>query len=289
MPLNKIEVVAVDAPLGAVVTNVDLTRELDQDTVAAIRRAWLAHHVLVFPDQPMNDDDLERFTGYMGGFGHDPFIRPIPGREHVVAIQRLANEQAPIFAENWHSDWSFQVTPPAGTCLFGITIPPQGGDTSFMNQHKALEDMPGEMRRRFEGLTAIHSAQSGYAPRGMFGDDDKEADRSMDIVVSDEAYATHNHPLVRAHNETGRPGLFSTFGYIIGIEGMPEDESRPLLTELYAWQSRPEFQYQHQWQENMLVMWDNRSVLHKANGGYDGFDRLLHRTTIADNPDCYLG
>jgi taurine dioxygenase len=285
---TQIRVQKIDAPLGAVVTDVDLTAEVDQQTMQDIRRAWLEHHVLVFPDQPMTDDDQERFTLAMGGFGDDPYIRPIPGREHIAAICRRADEKAPVFAENWHSDWSFQVTPPAGTCLFGITIPPIGGDTGFINQHKALEEMPDEMRRRLEGLTAIHSAQSGYAPRGMFGDGDREADRSMDIVVSDDAYETHNHPLVRAHNETGRPGLFSTFGYIIGIEGMPEEESRQLLTELYAWQSRPEFQYQHKWQKNMLVMWDNRSVLHKASGGYDGYDRLLHRTTIADNPDFYL-
>ena len=68
----------------------------------------------------------------------------------------------------------------------------------------------------------------------------------------------------------------------ISLEGMPEDEAKDLLLELYQWQTKSEFVYQHVWQEDMLVMWDNRSLLHKANGGYEGFERLLHRTTIAD-------
>ena len=93
--------------------------------------------------------------------------------------------------------------------------------------------------------------------------------------------ATQLHPIIREHPETGRLGVFSCIGYIIGIDGMPNDEARELLFELYAWQTRDEFVYRHQWQPNMLTMWDNRSVLHKATGGYDGHDRLLHRTTIA--------
>ena len=267
---------------GATVTGVDLTVPLDGATVAAIRSAWLEHHVLAFPDQAMSDDDLERFTVAFGGFGEDPYIAPIPGREHVIAVERRANETAPLFAENWHSDWSFQATPPAGTCLLAITVPPSGGDTLYANQHIALDAMPAELRARLEGRVAIHSARGGYAPSGTYGDADQATDRSMDIRPSDTAMATQLHPIIRAHPETGRLGLFSTIGYIIGIDGMPDDEARELLVELYQWQTRDEFQYRHVWSEQMLVMWDNRSVLHRATGGYDGHDRLLHRTTIAD-------
>lgn len=264
---------------GASVTGVDLSKPLKLEDVAAIRAAWLKHHVLAFPDQEMSDDDLERYTLAFGGFGHDPYIAPIPGRSHVIAVQRKANETAALFAENWHSDWSFQARPPAGTCLYGITIPPKGGDTLFANQHAALDAMPKAMRAKYEGKMAIHSAKRAYAPEGTYGDRDKG--RSMDIRPSREAEATQLHPLIRKHPETGREGLFSCFGYIIGIEGMSSEESTPLLTELYLWQGREEFQYRHKWRPGMLLMWDNRSVLHAATGGYDGYDRVLHRTTIA--------
>ena len=212
---------------GARVTGVDLTAPLDADTVATLRRAWLEHHVLAFPEQPMTDDDLERFTLAFGGFGEDPFIAPIAGREHVIAIKRTAHETAPLFAENWHTDWSFQARPPAGTCLFGITIPPHGGDTLYADQHRALEAMPASLRSRLDGRLAIHSARGGYAPSGTYGTADQTTDRSMDIRPSDAAMATQLHPIVRAHPETGRLGLFGCIGYVIGIDGMAEEEARP--------------------------------------------------------------
>ena len=265
---------------GANVTGLDLGAPLSAQQVAEIRAAWLEHHVLAFPDQTLSDDDQERFTVAFGGFGDDPFIAPIPGREHVIAVKRLANETSPIFAEAWHSDWSFQASPPAGTCLYGITIPPVGGDTLFANQHAALEAMPQDLRVRLEGRVAIHSAKKAYAPEGSYGEGDV-ARRSMDIRPSREAEATQLHPLIRAHPETGRLGLFSCLGYIIGIDGMSDEEALPLLLELYHWQVREQFHYRHRWQKNTLLMWDNRSVLHAATGGYDGHDRLLHRTTIA--------
>jgi len=265
---------------GATVRGLDLSQPLAPETISAIRKAWLAHHVLAFPNQRMSDDDLERFTLAFGGFGADLFIAPIPGREHIIAVERQADETSPLFAENWHSDWSFQAQPPAGTCLYGIEIPPVGGDTLFANQHAALAAMPGALRARIEGRMAVHSARRAYAPEGFYGEGDK-AKRSMDIRPSRDAEATQLHPLIRKHPETGREGLFSCFGYIVGIEGMDDAEAVPLLIELYQWQGREEFQYRHHWEPDMLLMWDNRSLLHAATGGYDGYHRLLHRTTIA--------
>lgn len=264
---------------GATVTGIDLAAPLPAATIADLRAEWLRHHVLVFPGQRLSDDDLERFTLAMGGFGEDPFIAPIPGRRHIIAVARAADETSPIFAETFHSDWSFQARPPAGTCLYGIEIPPVGGDTLFANQHLALDQMPDALRRRIEGRQAIHSAQRAYAPDGFYGDGDKA--RSMTIRPSETARATQRHDFIRAHPETGRAGLFGCLGYIIGFEGMDEAEAMPLLLELYHWQSQERFQYRHRWQRDMLAMWDNRSLLHAATGGYAGHARRLHRTTIA--------
>ncbi len=275
----SINVIPSGQACGAAITGVDLSKPLTDAQVAEIRAAWLEHHVLSFPGQDISDDDLERFTLYFGGFGHDPFFDPIGGREHIAAIRRDANEKSPLFAENWHSDWSFQEHPPAGTCLRSITIPPTGGDTLFANQHAALDVMPSDLRAKLEGKIAIHSAQLAYAPDGAYGE--KDEDRSMAIRPDESARETRLHPLIRAHPETGRLGLFSCMGYIIGFEDMTQEEALPLLQELYAWQSSDEFVYRHKWEPGMLVMWDNRSVLHCATGGYEGHDRLLHRTTIA--------
>ena len=264
---------------GARVTGLDLSQPVPDDLAAEIRAVWLEHKVLAFPDQRMDDDALEAFTLAMGGFGEDPFFDPIKGRQHIAAILREADETSPLFAENWHSDWSFLERPPAGTCLMAVDIPPHGGDTLFADQGAAFAALPEERKDYLRSLTAIHSAQLAYAPEGTYGE--KDQGRSMAIRPNESARATQTHPLVQPHPETGEECLYSTLGYIIGIEGMEQAEAFALLSELAAWQSRDAFVYRHKWEPDMLVMWDNRAVLHKATGGYEGHRRELHRTTIA--------
>ncbi|WIW94848.1 TauD/TfdA dioxygenase family protein [Altererythrobacter rubellus] len=264
---------------GATVTGVDLSGELTAKLIADIRAAWLQHKVLAFAGQQMDDDALERFTIAMGGFGEDPFFAPIEGRQNIAAILREADETSPLFAENWHSDWSFLAEPPSGTCLLAVDIPPTGGDTLFANQIAAFNALTPERQEFLRALTAIHSAQLAYAPDGSYGE--KDTGRSMDIRPDESARATQTHSLVQRHPETGEEALYSTLGYIIGIEGMDQADAIALLSELAQWQSRDEFVYRHRWEPDMLVMWDNRSVLHKATGGYEGHRRELHRTTIA--------
>ena len=266
---------------GAEITGIDLREDLSNSQILEIREHWLKHHVISFPNQDLSDDDLERFTLYFGSFGDDPFIASIPGRENIIAVKRTADEQVPIFADNWHTDWSFQENPPAGTCLYGKIIPTQGGDTLFANQHLALEKMPLSLRKKLEGKVAIHSALVPYSPGGGYGDKDREMGRSMDIRASNEAFEKQLHPIIKSHPETREEGIYGTIGYIIGIDGIDNQEAMKILMELSAWQCKDEFVYRHQWKKDMLIMWDNRSVLHRATGGYEGQERLLHRTTIA--------
>ena len=268
-----------DGLFGARVTGVDLSSALSATDIQRIRELWLEHKVLTFPGQTMDDDDLERFTIAMGGFGEDPFFDPIEGRKNIAAILREADETSPLFAENWHSDWSFLEYPPAGTCLLAVDIPSTGGDTLFADQQAAFEALSDDRKDFLRGLMAIHSAQLAYAPEGTYGERDQG--RSMAIRPNESARATRTHPLVQKHPETGQECLYSTLGYIIGIEGMEQAEAIALLAELAEWQSRDEFVYRHKWEPDMLVMWDNRAVLHKATGGYEGQRRELHRTTIA--------
>ena len=104
----KLEIKPSGQACGASVRGVDLSKPLSKEAAAAIRAAWLQHQVLAFPDQKLTDDQLEAFTLAFGPFGHDPFIAPIPGHPHIIAVKRKADETSPIFAESWHSDWSFQ-------------------------------------------------------------------------------------------------------------------------------------------------------------------------------------
>ena len=271
-----------DQACGARVEGIDLTKELSDAQVSELRQLWLEHKVIALPNQPLMPEDLERVAQYFGEVGEDPFFGHIDGYPNICAIQRDADEKTPIFAEIFHTDWSFMDVPPAGTALFGITIPPHGGDTLFSDQVKAYDEMPDELRERVEGLTAIHSAARGYAPDGAYGDGDQASGRSMQIKPSEKARETCSHPLVRVHHETGTKALFSSAAYIQGFEGMSPEDAEALIMELYVYQTQEKFQYRHKWEKDMLVIWDNRSLLHSATGGFDGYDRLLHRVTIAD-------
>jgi len=103
----------------------------------------------------------------------------------------------------------------------------------------------------------------------------------MAIRPSEAALARQSHPLIKPHPETGDEVLFCSLNYVVGIEGMSEDEALALVLELHQWCEREEFIYCHRWESGMLVMWDNRCLNHKATGGYEGHRRELHRTTIA--------
>jgi taurine dioxygenase len=265
---------------GAIIRGIDLTCAIDASDVAVLRRAWLEHQVIGIADQALEIADLERFAATLGPEGDDPYIASIPGHPRVVEVRREADETSTVFAEAWHSDWSFLDTPPAGTLLYGKIIPPVGGDTLFANQYAAYDALPDATKTKLANLQAVHSARRSYSPGGVYGK--RDAGRSMAIRYSEEATATQLHPLVKQHPETGRAALFINFGYTIGIAGMSEPAAALLLTELFAHQTKPEFVYRHRWSTGLVTLWDNRCVLHTATGGYQGHRRLLWRITIGD-------
>lgn len=280
--MSTLRVEVADAPCGAVVTGVDLSQPLAADVSSELRRHWLSHLVLSFPDQSLDIDALERFAASIGPFGVDPFFGSVPGHPHVAQVRREADEKTRLFADSWHSDWSFLASPPTATLLSGDVIPPVGGDTLFANQIAAWEALPAHLRRTVDGRLGVHSARRGYARDGRYGE--RDSGRSMDIRWSDAALAVQTHPIGRVHPETGRTALFVSPGYTIGIEGMPDDEAQAILRALFEHQAEERFIYRQRWSQGMLVMWDNRSVVHAATGGYDGHRRLLHRITVAERP-----
>jgi taurine dioxygenase len=248
--------------------------------VARLRQAWLQHQLLAFVGQELSLEDLERVALHFGPYGTDPYFGSVPGHPHVAQVRRDADETTTLFAETWHSDWSFLPRPPQATLLYGNVIPPMGGDTLFANQYAAWDALPPAMKTLLQGKRGIHSARRGYARDGMYGERDQG--RSMAIRYGDDALATQPHPIARVHPQTGRTALFISPGYTIGIEGMADAEAQPLLMELFRHQVRDDFVYRHRWQPGMLLMWDNRCVVHAATGGYDGHARLLHRITVAE-------
>lgn len=264
---------------GASITGCQLNA-LSEDDVKEIKKAWYKHSVVYFPDQPLSLEELENFTQAMGEFGKDPFIKPMENHPHILELERKPDETATNFGAAWHSDWSFQETPPSATILHSKIIPPVGGDTLFSDNYRAFEKLSPVMQNLLKNLRANHSANFAYSPKGILAHEDKTKTRTMKILYDESAEEVRSHPLVRLHPESGRYALFVNPVYTTGIEGMTQEESFILLSFLYQHLQKDEFIYRHHWQANMLVIWDNRCVNHLAEGGYNGHHRLMHRTTV---------
>ena len=264
--------------IGVEVSEFSLS-DLTAENIDFLRAKWVEYGLIVFPKLPLSHDEFKDFALSFGEFGDDPFISSLPDYPNIAEIKRSAKEKATPFGGTWHSDWSFMKKPPSATLLHSKIIPPVGGNTLFANTEKAFAALPDKMKDKLRNLKVIHSAKIPYADDGFYALEKEE--RSMKILPSKEAKATFSHPMIKIHPETKKECLFINPVYTINIEGFSEDESQQLLWELYEHMIQDQFIYEHVWNENMLIMWDNRTVMHQATGGYDGYDRLLHRITLA--------
>ena len=264
--------------IGVEVTDFSLS-DLTEENISFLRSKWVEYGLIVFPKLPLSHDEFKDFALSFGDFGDDPFISSLPDYPNIAEIKRSANEKATPFGGTWHSDWSFMKKPPSATLLHSKIIPPVGGNTLFANTERSFAALPEEMKNKLRNLKVIHSAKIPYADDGFYALEKEE--RSMKILPSKEAKATFSHPMVKIHPETNKECLFINPVYTINVDGFSEDESQQHLWELYEHMIKDQFVYEHVWNDDMLIMWDNRTVMHQATGGYDGYDRLLHRITLA--------
>lgn len=274
----KYETPKNSAQLGVEISELNLSESFSIEEIKKIRQVWLDYGVAVFPDQKLSHEQFEKFSLLFGNFGDDPYLKSLDERPNIVEVKRSAKEKAPPFGGSWHSDWSFQKKPPSATLLHSKIIPPVGGDTLFANTQLAYEDLDDEMKKKINNLEVIHSASLPYADDGFYATEKDE--RAMKILPSKKAKETQLHPLVKTHSETKKKCLFINPVYTIGINDYSDEDSFLLLSYLYEHMTQEKYVYRHKWSENMLLMWDNRTVVHQADGGYDGYERLLHRITI---------
>jgi len=265
--------------IGVEITDVDISKPLSEADLNSIHNLWVKNSVAIFPDQKLSHDAYNDFAMQFGAFGKEPFLTTMKTQMHIVELRRKATEEASHFGGSWHSDWSFQSSPPSATMLHSKIVPPFGGDTLFTNSALAYDDLSAELKAKVEDLNGIHSAKLPYADDGFYALEGKE--RTMKIKSSKSANKQHLHPVVREHKDTKRKSLFVNPVYTVGIEGMTDMEAYTFLSEIFEHMTQDKYIYRHQWDADMLIMWDNRSVMHMAEGGYDGYERLMHRITIA--------
>jgi taurine dioxygenase len=266
--------------VGAEIVGLDLSRPLNDADFARVHQAHLDHHVVVFRDQritPQQQIDFSRRFGVLQIHVLKQFL--LANHPEILIVSNIVENGQPVglgdAGKYWHSDLSYKELPSLGSMLYAQELPSEGGDTLFADMHLAWDTLPEPLRKAVEGRNAVHS----YTARYSHG---RNAENWRPTLSAEQLaqVAVVSHPIVRTHPENGRKALFVSEGFTTHIVGLPEDESQAILTELYAHSVRPEGVYRHKWQENDMVFWDNRSLIHLAGGTPDHLRRRLHRTTI---------
>jgi taurine dioxygenase len=277
---QRFDILGLDAPLGAEVVGLDLARPLSTADFARIHRAHLDYHVLVFRDQRITPEQQISFSRLFGPLQmHVLHQFALARHPEVLIVSNIVENGRPVGLGDaghfWHSDLSYKEKPSLGSLLHAQKLPAEGGDTLFANMHLAWETLPVRLRSAVEGRRAEHTYLARYA--------ELQARSPWRPNLSAEQIAQVKpveHPVVRTHPETGRKALFVSEHFTTRIVGLPEDESRTLLDELFAHSVRPEHLYRHVWREHDMLFWDNRSLMHLAAGTPDHLRRKLYRTTI---------
>jgi taurine dioxygenase len=256
--------------VGAEITGVDL-RRLDDDTFAAIRRAFVENSVLLIRGQQLSDDDLVAFSRRFGALDWAPVQengrRFVDGKPEIYVVSNVVEKGVAIGSLGageavWHTDMSYLDDPPMASMLYAIEIPPKGGNTGFCNMYSAYEGLPDALKRRAAGLRIKHDGtynSGGYLREGVTATDDP---RTSPGAI---------HPLVCTHPESGRRCLYlgrRRNAYLLDLE-LAESEA---LLDQFTWYNN--------WRPGDLVLWDNRCTMHRRDPFDPAARRIMHRTQI---------
>ena len=269
---QHIRVAPISAALGAVIHGVDCRSDLPSPVIDEIRKAWLEHLVVFFPEQVLEPAEQLAFARRFGVPVKYPMIQGMEEFPEVVEVIKLPHEKH-NFGGIWHSDTTYLESPPTGALLLAQELPPVGGDTLFANMYLAYEALSEGMRKILDGLIVVQSSAKAGAAKS------REA-RLSDASVGAAQVLEAEHPVVRIHPETGRKALFVNYGHSIRFKNMTEAESKPLLDYLFAHQTQSEFTCRLQWAVGSMAMWDNRCTQHNPINDYHGFKRVMHRVSI---------
>jgi alpha-ketoglutarate-dependent 2,4-dichlorophenoxyacetate dioxygenase len=270
---------------GARVTEVDLRQTLDDESFKEIRAAFARYSLLVFPDQPLSDDQQIAFSRRFGdleatkvgscGAGTPLVILSNIGADgEIVADDHRLNL---VHKANslWHSDSSFKPTPALASMLTAKKVPPEGGETQYAGMIAAWDDLPEHMQSKLEGRIALHhfaTSRDRITPQLM-------------TKQEHDALPPVPQAMIRQIPEIGKKALYlgSHAGAIVG---MAEDEARALIAELIDFATQAQYVYTHSWRQHDAVLWDNRAVVHRGRPfARDKYPRVMIRTTIAgDGP-----
>jgi alpha-ketoglutarate-dependent 2,4-dichlorophenoxyacetate dioxygenase len=277
---------------AAKITGIDLSKPIDEGVQRAIEHAMDEYAVCVLPGQHLEDEHQIAFSQLYGPLEVAPPVQGKSGtavfntrvqHREIFDVSNL-DENGGILDENdarmvyrlgnqlWHTDSSFRQKSATWSMLHARVIPPAGGDTEFADTRAAYDALPDAMKKKLEGLIAEHSIWHSRAKLGGYTPTEEE--RKLRPAA--------RHRVVRRHPGSGRSALYIA-SHASHIIGMPIEEGQALLGELIEFATQPRFVYRHKWRIGDLVIWDNRSTMHRATPfEATGHVRDMRRTTIID-------
>jgi alpha-ketoglutarate-dependent taurine dioxygenase len=273
--------------LGASIRGVDLRRPLDAETFQAVHDAWMRFLVVVFPDQPITDEEHVAFTRFFGEpeIFHQTIIRSRAVKE-IFRVSNVDDDgvlmppshptvQQVSLAQLWHTDSSYRSMPCVGSLLHGVEISRTGGETQFINMYMVYDELPDSLRRQVDGRRARHD----------FGNLHRLRDLKPLTEAEKAAMPPAWQPMVRRHPVTGRKSLYISPIYNDAVEGLDDVAADRLIEDLTEFAARPRFLYKHRWSPDDVLMWDNRCTIHAVTPHDPTERRVMHRTTImGDQP-----
>lgn len=284
----SINVARLHPLFGAEVTGVDFSGELEAETAKRLVELFDEYGVLLFRSQKITEEQHVRFSRHFGEL-EIHFLKQYlhPDHPELLFLSNVVENGRPIGVPDagqfWHSDLSYVAQPSLGSLLYAVEIPIKDGvplgDTMFASSAAAYDALPEKMKQRLDGLKAVHRYGGRHEKHLERGSKRKE------LTKEQKETPDPIHPVVRTHPRTGRKCLYVNEGFTIGIQGMSDEESLPLLKELFAHSVRPEFVYRHKWGVGDLLMFHNCLTQHNAIGDYPpSMRRVMRKTTLEGSP-----
>lgn len=269
--VTELDIRPIAGALGAEIHDVDLSKPLSSSTITSIRQALHDHLVIFFQSQSLDPKQYLSFTSHFGKPVEYPFVKGIDGYPEIINVLKREHEVT-NFGGIWHSDTSYFPSPPMGSVLLALEVPPYGGDTLFANQYLAYEALSPGLKKTLQTLKGVSTSSKADASK-------TREDRIKDSGHKSEVLEAI-HPVVRTHPGTGRKSLYINIAHTSRFEGWTEEESAPLLQYLFQHQVKPEFTCRFQWNKGSIAFWDNRCALHNPINDYHGFKRSMWRITL---------
>lgn len=278
---------------GAEITGIDL-RDPSDELADAVWQALVDYHVIVVRDQDLSPLEQVSFSERFGELEWQENAQHAhPEHDKVLVLSNEIRADGTAVGvvdagDFWHSDSSHHDRPVTATILMSIRNPEAGGDTEFADMHAILDALPAETRKKIEGRYGVHHVSKVLNPRVTISPSRPGAKDFYESQAKNRPQVLQ--PLIRTHDESGRQALYCSPRFTIGIDGMDDAEAQPLLDELFSYitDRKRRWHYRHKYRDGDFVMWDNRSVCHRAVGGYGLPDiRRMHRTTVVGEKAFY--